>query len=550
MDMRKLILLTILTLTGSMTIWSQVPQAMNYKAIAKDDWGVALPNKSITLRFTIIQGSENGFEVYRETHNTTTNKFGLMDVEIGNGTADIGSFDGIDWSTGVYYIKIEMDPKGGTDFRLEDPAHQLLSVPYALYAGKADNVANETDPVFISYPAYGITNGNITNWNDAFGWGNHATAGYLESYTETDPVFINHSAFGITNTLIGNWNTAYGWGNHAGLYRPITYVPAWGEITSNPFIITTPSNGQLLKYDGTNWINFTPDYLSSFTELDPVFNVNFDFTGSTTNDLLQFNGTKWVTFTPNFALTNHTHSDATTTISGFMSSTDKTKLDGLQNANGSETKVTAGANVTVTGEGTEATPYVINSTGGGSGSSHYVGEFYGGGVVFYVWDNGQHGLICAIEDQDGWGYGIPQPTWRWYAGTYFCTDAIGVLPLGGEMNTAIIIASTAAAGNDHARYAARVAHEYYIPFTYYTEEEVFGDWYLPAREELLLMCMNYDVIDATAIANGGSAFTNAYYWSSSEFDEENAWAIVPHGNSTEYTRNKATLCCVRAVRSF
>jgi uncharacterized protein (TIGR02145 family) len=34
--------------------------------------------------------------------------------------------------------------------------------------------------------------------------------------------------------MITNWNTAFGWGNHAGLYRPVSYVPAWSEITSKP----------------------------------------------------------------------------------------------------------------------------------------------------------------------------------------------------------------------------------------------------------------------------------------------------------------------------
>ena len=56
---------------------------------------------------------------------------------------------------------------------------------------------------------------------------------------------------------------------------------------------------------------------------------------------------------------------ATASAAGSMSAADKTKLDGLTNADGSETKVTAGTNVTVTGTGTTVTPYVINSTGGG-----------------------------------------------------------------------------------------------------------------------------------------------------------------------------------------
>ena len=36
----------------------------------------------------------------------------------------------------------------------------------------------ETDPVFSASPAGGILSGDIINWNNAFGWGNHASAGY------------------------------------------------------------------------------------------------------------------------------------------------------------------------------------------------------------------------------------------------------------------------------------------------------------------------------------------------------------------------------------
>lgn len=71
----------------------------------------------------------------------------------------------------------------------------------------------ETDPVFTASAAAGITNTNITNWNTAYGWGSHASAGYLT--TETDPVFSASPAAGIETSDITNWNTAHGWGNHA-----------------------------------------------------------------------------------------------------------------------------------------------------------------------------------------------------------------------------------------------------------------------------------------------------------------------------------------------
>lgn len=47
----------------------------------------------------------------------------------------------------------------------------------------------ETDPIFSASPSFGITNTDITNWNTAFGWGNHATVGYLTSFTELDPTW-------------------------------------------------------------------------------------------------------------------------------------------------------------------------------------------------------------------------------------------------------------------------------------------------------------------------------------------------------------------------
>ncbi len=41
-------------------------------------------------------------------------------------------------------------------------------------------------------------------------------------------------------------------------------------------------------------------YLTSFTELDPVFSAVFDTMGVANSDLLQYNGTKFVKFTPNY----------------------------------------------------------------------------------------------------------------------------------------------------------------------------------------------------------------------------------------------------------
>ena len=61
---------------------------------------------------------------------------------------------------------------------------------------------------------YTIVTDNSTNWDTAYSWGNHASAGYLTSYTETDPVYTASSWYSTTNNST-NWDTAYGWGDHS-----------------------------------------------------------------------------------------------------------------------------------------------------------------------------------------------------------------------------------------------------------------------------------------------------------------------------------------------
>jgi hypothetical protein len=46
-------------------------------------------------------------------------------------------------------------------------------------------LTSETDPIFTASPANSITNTNITNWDTAYGWGDHGLEGYLTSESDT-----------------------------------------------------------------------------------------------------------------------------------------------------------------------------------------------------------------------------------------------------------------------------------------------------------------------------------------------------------------------------
>ena len=114
---------------------AQVPQKMNYQAVARNTLGQAIANANINVRISILDLSAFGLPVYTETRLLTTNQLGLFTAPIGaaGATSTTGSFTAVDWSTGSKFIKVEADPLGGSNF-ITLGNNELLSVPYSLYA--------------------------------------------------------------------------------------------------------------------------------------------------------------------------------------------------------------------------------------------------------------------------------------------------------------------------------------------------------------------------------------------------------------------------------
>ena len=127
---------------------AQVPEIMKYQAVIRDNAGNVLNNQLISFRISILQTSSTGTSVYSETHQITTNDFGMANLNIGNGSIVSGDFTSIAWSADLHFLKVEMDPARGTTYQLMGTS-QLLSVPYAIYAKTADN----------------ITGNNSNSWN-------------------------------------------------------------------------------------------------------------------------------------------------------------------------------------------------------------------------------------------------------------------------------------------------------------------------------------------------------------------------------------------------
>jgi hypothetical protein len=135
--MKKLFTSALSLLFLASLTYAQAPQSFNYQGVARNSSGAELVNTTVTLRISILDGSSSGTVLYSEFFQPTTSSLGLFNVAIGNGTPVSGTFASINWGAGNgKFLKVELDPNGGTNFSLVGTP-QLLSVPYALYAANA-----------------------------------------------------------------------------------------------------------------------------------------------------------------------------------------------------------------------------------------------------------------------------------------------------------------------------------------------------------------------------------------------------------------------------
>jgi hypothetical protein len=123
--------------------FAQSPQKMSYQAVLRSSSSALITSAPVGMKISVLQGSATGTVAYSETQSPTTNANGLVSLEIGSGTPVTGTFAGINWANGPYFIKTETDPSGGTTYTITGTS-QLMSVPYALFS--ASGTAGSTGP--------------------------------------------------------------------------------------------------------------------------------------------------------------------------------------------------------------------------------------------------------------------------------------------------------------------------------------------------------------------------------------------------------------------
>ena len=421
----KKIILTLLTLLTTVTLWAQAPQRISYQSVIRDGNNVVVASTTVGIKISMVRGTATGPAVYVETHRKTTNANGLLSLEIGDGTALTGTFAGIDWANGPYLIKTETDPTGGTNYSIPGIA-ALNSVPYALFS------ANGT-------PGPQGERG-LTGATGAAGpQGERGLTGALGATGATGPAGANG-----TNGANGTSGTNGSNGLDGKTVLNGTSNPATGQGVIGDFYINTATSTLFGPKASGGW----PTGVSLV---------------------------------------------GPTGVTGIQG------IQGIQGATGA-----AGTNAGV------------------GGFTHYLGEAFNGGIIFYLYkgsDGLEHGLIVALTES----------TAKW------------------QTTSSLVNANRSEDGAYNTNLMTNSPAKDYIVNTLGT------GWYLPSIDELALLYYNRYSAQKGLRAGSNTLLKTSdgfLYFSSTEFAASQAAAIDFNSGAVLTNSGKTVSQLVRGVRAF
>ena len=169
-----------------------------------------------------------------------------------------------------------------------------------------------------------------------------------------------------------------------------------------------------------------------------------------------------------------------------------------------------------------------------NGCHAVLGNYALGGVIFYIDETLNHGLVVALNDND--------------SGEWGCSDEeilnANDSTLGsGYRNTLAILASDCEPAGISAIIAA------YSASTFISEDTLVNDWYLPSIDELKLLYQEREWIDDSLTVYNGKRFENTTYWSSTQSGTDKAKSLS-FGNGSTKSSYKISVNEVRSIRAF
>ena len=466
-----LILFTFLILSASS--FSQAPQKMSYQAVIRNSSGALVNSTTVGIKISIIQGSIAGTIVYSETQSTTTNANGLASLEIGSGVVISGSFSSINWAASPFFIKTQTDPTGGTNYTITGSS-QLMSVPYALFS--ANGTPGPQGPIGLTGAQGPVGPQGLV--------GPSATPADM-NYAQNIGAQVILQSGNFQNIISVSLTTSGG---------PVE-VSTYGDA-NNP---SGPVLGRLQLYRDT--IALGND---CWVEGDAT-NENQQFGMSVVDEPPA--GTHIYTLKANFLQSTTYFGETSGPVIHAI------ELLGPQGAIG------------LTG--------AIGPQGpaGVGGFIHWIGQEFGGGVIFHLFKDAQgveHGLIVDKTD-------LSTNVWS-------NVNQIEIVPSAQSSWDGLSNSNAIVGQAGHTSSASALC----LNLTNGGQ----SDWYLPSVQELNMLWNNYyTVARSLSQISGATQLQQAAYWSSTETGANGAWSCNFY-NGFASSLNKGNTAYVRAVRAF
>ena len=485
--MKKLFSLIAVVLI-TVSAFAQAPEKMSYQAVIRNAADELVRNQNIGMRISILQSSATGTAVYVETHSTATNENGLLVLEVGAGTSVNGTFSAINWGNDSYYLKIETDVTGGTNYTIAGSS-QLISVSYALHAKNAATVNNLT--VEKSVPA----NADFTDDQTAADVGITAITDLSSDNVQTALQALQEQITALTQNIGCTDKTACNYNTASTISGLCIYADGISKKCSG-------------ESDGTGTV------VDNDTGVDPAGDAGTNEgdigggdpgTGGNTDD-------------------NSGGDTGTGGNTDGNSGVDVGANDG--NNNGA---VDPSGDGCVDESDPDFDPFAEPVNGPCDTAVPKIGDEKEGGLVFYVDEVNKKAYVVAKENVGQYH--------QWGCSGTEISGADGTVIGTGQKNTLDIIS-----GCSETNIAAKACADYSIT----VDGKTYEDWFLPSKDELAKIYDNKTTLEAIS---GFTAFANVEYASSSEDGSSQQWnQNLSTGVVNVYSKlhNPA----VRAIRVF
>jgi len=101
-------IMLLFAIVMGLNLQAQVPQGISYQTVIRDGNGNILPDTEHSIQLTIRSSAPDGDVVYAEIHDTISNAYGMVNLVIGQGVPQFGTFEMIDWGNTDFFLKLPL----------------------------------------------------------------------------------------------------------------------------------------------------------------------------------------------------------------------------------------------------------------------------------------------------------------------------------------------------------------------------------------------------------------------------------------------------------